>query len=348
MTLVYNEQTGEFDEVAEEPRINSFSFDGPPIRYKDESVTFRWDVRDAQRIFINDEEVPLSSSSFTYPLSSAGLRNFILKIENSGIQKTERIQLKVLETPVFNVEQSAKKLRKGKAESCTIRWDIQNAQSVKLIADGVENNSLASECTVSPEESSDYRFEAVGLDGERVFSHIVSVGVFEQSEVSFEADKNFTLPRVPIKLSWDVKNASRIELTDYGTVEQSGEKIIECDREKVFTLKVTDAFGTIEYHQRIKMYPLPLIRSILVPTPKIERNLNVETHLEQKHIQVDITVNMATIPDFNGIKADVFVPTIPFHQLEFSPKKNWWQKINEHNKLLAKHVTEKISSLWKR
>ena len=41
MALRYNEKTGMFDEVPEDPRINSFTFDGNPIRYKDESVTFK-------------------------------------------------------------------------------------------------------------------------------------------------------------------------------------------------------------------------------------------------------------------------------------------------------------------
>ena len=39
MALRYNERTGMFDEVPEDPRINSFTFDGNPIRYKDESIT---------------------------------------------------------------------------------------------------------------------------------------------------------------------------------------------------------------------------------------------------------------------------------------------------------------------
>ena len=348
MALRYNERTGMFDEVPEDPRINSFTFDGNPIRYKDESVTFKWEVQDAERIFINDIEVPVSSSSYSYPLSDVGLQNFVLRIENGGNHKTENLQIKVLDVPAFNIEQSKDKLRKGKNEECVIKWDIQNIQSAKLISDGTEEIVNVGERTVSPDSSTDYKFEAIGLDGERVFSYTVRVDVFEESTVLFEVDKNITLPHVPIKLSWDVKNASEVELSGFGVVDHIGEEIIDCDREKVFTLKVTDLFGTTEYHQRIKMYPLPLIRSILVPTPQIERDLKVETHFEHKHLQVNIKVNMAKMPDFAGIKADVFVPTIPIHQIELSPRKDWWDKLQSYNKSLTRRITKKISSLWNR
>ncbi len=348
MALRYNERTGMFDEVPEDPRINSFTFDGNPIRYKDESVTFKWEVQDAERIFINDIEVPVSSSSYSYPLSDVGLQNFVLRIENGGNHKTENQQIKVLDVPVFNIEQSKDKLRKGKNEECVIKWDIQNIQSVKLISNGTEEIVNVGERTVSPDSSTDFKFEAIGLDGERIFSYTVRVDVFKESTVLFEVDKNITLPHVPIKLSWNVKNASEVELSGFGVVDHIGEEIIDCDRERVFTLKVTDVFGITEYHQRIKMYPLPLIRSILVPTPQIEKDLKVETHFEQKHLQVNIKVNMAKIPDFAGIKADVFVPTIPIHQIELSPRKDWWDKLQSYNKSLTRRITEKISSLWNR
>ena len=348
MALRYNERTGMFDEVPEDPRINSFTFDGNPIRYKDESITFKWDVQDAERIFINDIEVPSSSSTYSYPLSDVGLQNFVLRIENGGNHKTENQQIKVLDVPAFNIEQSKDKLRKGKNEECVIKWDIQNIQSAKLSSDCTEEIVNVGERTVSPDSSTDYKFEAIGLDGERVFSYTVRVDVFEESTVLFEVDKNITLPHVPIKLSWDVKNASEVELSGFGVVDHIGEEIIDCDRERVFTLKVTDVFGITEYHQRIKMYPLPLIRSILVPTPQIERNLKVETHFEQRHLQVNIKVNMAKIPNYAGIKANVFVPTIPIHQIELSPRKDWWDKLQSYNKSLTRRITKKISSLWNR
>ena len=381
MALRYNEQTGMFDEVPENPQIISFTYDGPPIKYKDETVVFHWDIQDAQRVYINEKEMPQNSLSYSYPLSDIGLQDFVLRIENGGNQKTETIQIKILDIPVFNVEQSAEKIRKGKGEHCIIKWNIQNAQSVKLITNIEEDVPLSSEFRILPEASSDYKFEAVGLDGNRLFTHTVHVDVCEESIVVFSADKNITLPHVPVKLVWDVRNASETELLGFGVVEQRGIKIVECDKETTFTLKVTDAFGTTDYHQTIRMYPLPLIRSILVPMPQIKRKLKVETHLELKHLQVNLNVRMTSAPQFNDIKTDVFVPCMRFHELSFKldepwkqkiedykrlfrrllisqsnqsdnsvfePSKSWWNSIREHRENLTKCITNKISILWNR
>ncbi|MBQ0029797.1 MAG: hypothetical protein KBT32_05105 [Bacteroidales bacterium] len=346
MALRYNERTGMFEDVPFDLQIISFTFDGNPVRYKDESVIFRWEVQDAAKIFINDKEVPVENSFYSYQLSDAGLQSFILRIENAGTQKTSSLQIKVLDTPSFYITQNTDKLRKGKGEKCKIKWNIQNALSANLISGENEEINLTSERELSPDNTTDYIFEVVGLDGRRVFKHIVTISVFEVSVVQFEVDKNVTLPRVPIKLSWNVQNASEVELTDFGIVEHQGEKIVDCDKEKTFTLKVTDVFGVQEYHQRIRMYPLPLIRSIMVPTPQINQTLNVEMHFEQKQLQVDINVDTGKFPDFRQIKSEIYVPSIPFHQLELTPRKDWWQKMEDFSKSLTKRITNSISSLW--
>lgn len=349
MALRYNERTGMFEEVPEDPRIHSFTFDGNPIRYQDEIVTFRWNVQDAVRVLLNGEELSPNSSSHNLQLSSSGLQDFVLRVENGGIHQTQTVQLKVLETPNFNVEQSRDKLRRGKNEQCIIKWNISNAESVRLRYDNKEETvDNVSELTVSPDETKEYTLDAVGIDGNRHFEYIIKIEVFDEAIVEFEVDKNITLPHVPIKLSWNVQNAGEVELVGFGNVDFTGEKIFDIDREHVYTLKVTDAFGINEYKQSIKMYPLPLIRSIMVPTPKINQTLNVETHFEQKNIQVDIHVNTGKIPDITGIKTDVFVPLIPFHELELTPRKDWWDKITDMNKSLTNRISEKLSSLWNR
>ena len=101
MAYRYNAQTGLFEEIEDFPQINSFTFEGKPIRYKGETVVFNWTVQAAQRIFINGVEVPVSSSSYSYRLSSAGLEDFVLRAENGGDNVTGTIQIKVVERPAF-------------------------------------------------------------------------------------------------------------------------------------------------------------------------------------------------------------------------------------------------------
>ena len=130
------------------------------------------------------------------------------------------------------------------------------------------------------------------------------------------------------------------------------------------------------------MYPLPLIRSILVPAPEIERNVSIETNFDFKHIQVGINVNMAEIPDFVGIRTRIWVPLREGNELsvpqdtslrhrigrylrslrnfsgfpEFHPdcgsrtmpEKGWWGTLEECRNKLIKRIKDKISDLWNR
>lgn len=378
MPLRYNELTGMFEEVAANPQINKFSYDGPPLRYIDEIIKFTWEVQDAEKIFINGIEMPAVSTSYEYRLTRSGLQSFVLKIEGGGIEKTESLQIKVLDLPIFNVVQSTKKLRKGKGESLLLKWNIQNAVSFKL-RNEEDQLPLVSEKAYTPETTIDYIFEAVGLDGTRTFIHVVHVDVLEEASVQFDIDKALTLPYVPIKLSWYVLHATKIELDGYGEVDYRGEKIIECDRERIFTLRVTDQFGTTEYHQRVALYPLPLIRSILVPTPRIEKNIKVETNFEFKQIQVGIDVKSINLPKYNKINTDVYIPEAKYHQLlvpltnawnekinyylstikqvlcfnkldlgrqAFKPRASWWVRLNDKKNKLKTSVTDKISNIW--
>ena len=90
---------------------------------------------------------------------------------------------------------------------------------------------------------------------------------------------------------------------------------------------------------------------------------------------------MAKIPDFAGIKADVFVHCIDFHKLSFPltstwknkidnyketfskllllktsnsnnsnflPHKQWWKSFDTHKNKLSKKIKNSISSLWNR
>ena len=380
MALRYNSLTGMFEEVDANPQINRFTCEGPPVRYSDESVRFTWDVQDAENVYINDTKVPAGATSYDCPLSGSGMRTFVLKVEADGVEETKSVQIKVLALPAFEIEQSKTKLRRGKNEDCTITWKVRNAVSISLRGEDGEL-PLSSERTFKPESSTDYIFEAVGLDGIRKFVRSVHVGVFDEASVTFEVDKVLTLPHVPVKLSWDVTNASKVELDGYGVVEYRGDKIVECDRETVFTLRVTDPFGVVEYQRRVGLYPLPLIRSIIVPTPKIEKTIKVVTDFEFKQIWVNLKVNMPELPRLKKMARDIKLPQVDFPELltkiqdlwndklkryfiflkkvpdfinletvrrTFGPDASWWKKVKEVKDNLISRIKDKISTLWNR
>ena len=380
MALRYNNRTGMFEDVDIDPQINRFAYEGPPVRYCDESVRFTWEVQDAENVYINDTKMPEGATSYDYRLSGSGMQTFVLKIEADGVEEVKSLQIKVLTLPDFEIELDKSKLRRGRNEECAIKWRVRNAASVRLRGEEGEL-PLSSYRTFKPESSTDYVFEAVGQDGIRKFVRSVHVGVFDEAIVRFEIDKVLTLPRVPLKLSWDVMHASQVELDGYGVVECRGEKVVECDRETVFTLRVTDPFGTVEYKKRVGLYPLPLIRSIFVPTPMIEKTVKVETKFTFKHVWVNLNINMPGLPGMKKMTRDVKVPKLCFPDFltmgedlwnkrlkkyflflkkvpdfmkldtfrrKFSPDASWWKKVKELKDNLLSRIKDKISTLWNR
>ena len=132
MALRYNNRTGMFEDVDIDPQINRFAYEGPPVRYCDESVRFTWEVQDAENVYINDTKMPEGATSYDYRLSGSGMQTFVLKIEADGVEEVKSLQIKVLTLPEFEIELDKSKLRRGRNEECTIKWRVRNAASVRL------------------------------------------------------------------------------------------------------------------------------------------------------------------------------------------------------------------------
>lgn len=320
-------------------RIIDFSQVDVAQKYVGDTVTFQWDVQTEGTVYINDIPVPDGATSQQFTLQQAGVKRFKLTVDDYGDILTETLEVKVHPVPEFNLTQDVTKLRKGKGEHATIKWNIRNATSaVWRTSEQDVTVALDAYRRVAPEVSTAYLLVATGLDGIREFTQVVNVDVFPEAIVQFQADKLIVLPRGPITLSWDVQNADRIELTTFGPstqVEPAGQLQVEFDdkalfnlREGVFTLTVTDKFDTRNHDITVRVFPLPLIRTLLVPMPHIEKNVKVALHLQRKNIQVNLhidtfPVTVAKNPDV--VQTGPFIPTGHFHKLAFGAQ---WLIIN--------------------
>ena len=79
-------------------------------------------------------------------------------------------------------------------------------------------------------------------------------------------------PTIPVKLSWKVKNAKKVWLDDED-VQSFGTRIIEPKKTTICVLSAEDEFGKKEKRIEIGMLPIPQVKSLLVPTPDIVKNL---------------------------------------------------------------------------
>lgn len=308
MHLVYNEHSGDFEEVlyVEPPHIVSFNLaNGGDTLFKGDIAHLSWNVIDAEKVTLDGELIPDQIFSHDADCENTGLRTFELVATNSCGETRKQFNISVIDKPQFDIQCSKLKLIKGKGEICDIKWEIRFAHEVFLsYKDRKEKISSADSLGVSPEETTEYVFEALAIDNKTVFKESVSIGVFDEAEVEFYANKNFSYPQLPIVLSWNVKNALKVELDDLGDMPHIGTKIVEPTRNTIYKLYVTDEFGITAHNIDIQILPLPQVKSLLIPTPKLDNNLNIT--IQQPRINAEVK-----FPQIKNTFVNMEIPFIP-------------------------------------
>ena len=144
--------------------------------------------------------------------------------------------------------------------------------------------------------SEDTTFELeVKINDGKTYKKKVSIRVFDECEIDFSADKYYVFPTIPVKLSWNVKNAKTVWL-DKEEVKIVGSKVIEPQKATSVILEAEDEFGKKSKRIDIGMLPIPQVKSLLVPTPRFVSNLSVA--IKQPRFNVDVkfpTVNLEWI-----------------------------------------------------
>lgn len=307
MYLVYNEQTGDFEEkLYKDPPELSFNLtNNRNSVFKGDRVHLTWTVKDAEKVTLDGEEMPDQIFSQERTCENTGLRDFVLVASNPCGETRKVVSVSVIDKPSFDITCSKSKLRRGKNESCEVRWNIRFAHSVSLVtSEGKKDIDSNGVFVFSPSETEVLELKALAIDNSTSFSEKIKIGVYDESEVLFEADKEYSFPRLPIVLSWQVKNAQSIELEGFGEQPAEGTITVEPTRPTTYRLLVTDEFGEKAYEKSVQMLPLPFIKSIMAPMPNFVSNLSVT--IEQPRFNVDVKFPMI---DIDWIKVEV--PKVP-------------------------------------
>ena len=215
-----------------------------------------------------------------------------LSITDEFETRTKSVRVKIVPPPTINLSTSKTKLHKGRHESVTINWGVQNAEKITLLQDGVPIDKKCGQddsykCSIK--DTTTFTVQALALDGKTTFSESVIVEVHPDAKFKFESDKEYAFPTIPFTLSWTTKHAKRVELNGK-KVADNGTEIIKkgVDKDTTYTLAVTDEFGTKESSITIKMLPVPRIKTILVPTPQIEQKIAMTVDLQIPDVHLNI------------------------------------------------------------
>ena len=176
-------------------------------------------------------------------------------------------------------------------------------------------------------ESTTFELLIERADGPKIRKE-VSIAVFDECEIEFYADKYNVFPTIPVRLSWNVKNAKKVWLDDE-EMQPSGTKIIEPKKTTVCVLTAEDEFGKKEKRIEIGMLPIPQVKSLLVPTPNISNSMSVTLQQPQYNVEVRfpkieidwIKAEVPKIPSLKDLGIDVELsPPIPVFSIKKSIK----------------------------
>lgn len=227
-----------------------------------------WEVKNANKVFIsNIGEVEAKGHKEKL---SAG-NNYKIVAEND-IGKEERLlEITLLQVPKIKEFRSKKQKIEFEKETQLV-WDIENAEKIELHWLGnMEIIPNKGDKTISPSEHTDYKLIVIALDGITKVEREITVQVFKKVEIkSFFSDLNFVIESLPIKLSWEIDNASCVTLSSniQSDIDVTGINEIEIIPKKsaAFYLKANNDLFSINSPQlKIEVQNIPTFNPSIIP-----------------------------------------------------------------------------------
>ncbi|MDE6003946.1 MAG: hypothetical protein K2G88_00985, partial [Oscillospiraceae bacterium] len=224
-----------------------------------------------------------------------------LEIIENYLLETDINQLNPIESYLISIDIDYPKIVPNN-EQFQIKWTSKGVDLIEIYSYG--KVKLNGSLSLKLSDSKDINFNLFSKNGYNL-KRTIHIKVIKRAVIKvFKADRQFSYPNLPIKLSWDVENAKSICIDNYGVNNSNGSIEVNPGDVTTYTLKARDTFGEIERTLTINMLPLPSIKSILVPVPKIEENMAISYIPPQFEAIVPV-------PTFENSLVKLDVPKIP-------------------------------------
>lgn len=271
---------------------------------KQPDLVDRYNVENTESLLFTSTDFESFSSSQIYKdlksLNNLDVDKGLEIIERYLLEK-DITQLNPIESYLMSIDIDYPKIVPND-EQFQIKWSSEGVDRIEVSSHG--KVKLNDTLNLRLSDSKDIIFilsSKSGFNSKRT----IHIKVIKRAVIkAFLADRHFSYPNLPIKLSWDVENAKSISIDNYGVNNCKGSIEVNPGDVTTYTLKVRDTFGEIERTLTINMLPLPAIKSILIPTPKIEENLAISYTPPQFEAFVPV-------PTFDSSLVKLEVPNIP-------------------------------------
>lgn len=252
------------------PEISFFKSDKEKI-LENTAFNLFWEVKNAKSVSISN----IGKVDPTGNIEKLIAKTPYKIIAENDLGK-EELSLNITVLPLPKIKEFRSKQQKIEfGKETQLVWDIENAEKVELhYAGNMEVVANRGDKTISPTDHTNYKLIITALDGITKEEKEITIQVFKRVEIKrFASDLEFVVESLPIKLSWDIENASTIIIEDnFGTqteVTNDNKLEISVKREtRFFKIIASDPLGNhIEKRIDITVDERPRIN---INLPKIE------------------------------------------------------------------------------
>lgn len=174
-------------------------------------VHIEWQTDNAETLLLNGFDVS-GRSSFNYEIRN---NNHAIKLvaKSGSLSVSKEIHLKPAPAAqILNFRSSNDTITSG--QQIKIKWSVKNAQRILIKGAGVDLNVTNQEdITLTPTLTTEYTLIAYSVDENVYDEKNITVTVISEVEIdSFTVDKISIAETMPVTLTWNVRNADRVEL----------------------------------------------------------------------------------------------------------------------------------------
>jgi hypothetical protein len=278
------------------PNILDFKADKKIINSSDDEVTFSWKQSKGNKTYINEILV----NGLNHKLSFKDSTNVKLKIVNEfGVSSKEiNIQANKIEPTVTFFKSDI--LERIDLTPVILSWETNHTKKVRIseINDALETSGTHE---IDPRANKTIILTAIGNFDEEVNAK-VAIKVCSPKIVEFKYEINIEKGIDNIDLNWKTENSNQVKISPrIGPVDINGQTSIGIVEKTEFTLTAGGYFNTVEKVIQTQPFPIPLIKTMLIPTPSFNQNIEFEKDAFKipDNILTDLNINFNNEINFN-------------------------------------------------
>lgn len=281
-----------FEHYLKAPKIINFGSNEKEV-LKGKAIELSWNIENYDKISINNGVGNLTGKH-SLSVSPTNTTTYKLIAENAFDKTENELTVTVLPLPkIKEFRSKQQKIEHGKETQ--IVWDIDNAEKIELHWLGnMEIVPNKGEKTISPTDHTNYKLIVTALDGVTKEEKEITIQVFKRVEIkSFVSDLDFVVETLPVKLSWEIDNASSVTLSSnmQSDIDVTGKSEIEISpkRTAIFSLKANNELFSVTSSQiKIEVQNIPTFNPSIIPRLPSGKDLIPSFELDFKELSETI------------------------------------------------------------